>query len=66
MSDAPRIVLRPNPNVTTEQAHDIRARAWAYVSECLTCRVNEEGGPATAPDDAKEIKSVRATHNYTK
>ena len=34
MSNAPRIVLRPNPGVTTEQAYDARAHAWAFIFEC--------------------------------
>jgi hypothetical protein len=33
----------------------------------LKTHANQEGGTViTAPDDAKEIKSVRATYNYTK
>jgi hypothetical protein len=53
MSDAPRIVLRPNPNITTEQARDARANAWRFAFECLNRRAEQEGGPPTAPDSAK-------------
>lgn len=65
MSDAPRIALRPNPGITTEQARDARARAWMYVFACFNRRNGQEGGPPTAPEDAKEIKSVRARGKYT-
>jgi hypothetical protein len=61
MSDTPRIAVRPLPSTTAEQACDVRAGAWAFVFECFNRRNGQEGGPATAPDDAKEIKNVRAT-----
>jgi hypothetical protein len=59
MSDAPRIVLRPNPNITTEQDRGARARAWAYVFECFNRRVDQEGSPtpATLDNDAKESRN---------
>jgi hypothetical protein len=54
MSDAPRIILRPNPNVTTEQARDARANAWRFAFECLNRRVNQEGSPTlTTLDDTR-------------
>jgi hypothetical protein len=35
MSDAGRIVCHPSPaDVTSEQASDARARAWAFVFRC--------------------------------
>ena len=66
MSGAPQVISRTQPGISPEQARDARALAWAYAFQCFHSRVDEEGGPYTAPDDAKEIKSVRATHHYTK
>ncbi len=45
MSNAPRIVLRPNPSTTkrtTKQVRDARARAWAFVFQCWHAK---KGGP---------------------
>jgi hypothetical protein len=42
MSNTPRIVLRPNPGVTTEQACNARAHAWAYAFSCFNSRSEQE------------------------
>jgi hypothetical protein len=38
MSNTPRIAIRSLGNIGPEQAHDARARAWAYVFECWQAR----------------------------
>jgi hypothetical protein len=58
MSNTPRIVLRPNPGVTTEQACNARARAWTYAFQSFYRRNGKRTvKPASEPDtrdDAKE------------
>ncbi len=54
MSDAPRIVLRPNPNVTPEQARDARARAWAFVFECFYRHEKEAVSGRGSEDDTSD------------
>jgi hypothetical protein len=44
-----RITISPNADTTHVKAREIRARAWAFVFECL--RAKQEGGPTTAPDN---------------
>jgi hypothetical protein len=61
----PKIDHRQLPGISPQQAHDARARMWAYVFECFNRRNGKEGGPPTARDDAKEIKNVRAEEKYT-
>ena len=34
MSEETRLFQRLHPGVTSEQARDVRARAWAFVFEC--------------------------------
>ena len=61
MSDAPRIFNREHLGISAEQVRDARARAWAYCFDCFNRRNGQEGGPVTAPDDAKkESKHVGA------
>jgi hypothetical protein len=38
MGDVNYIAVKPLPNISPEQACDARARAWAYVFECLQAR----------------------------
>ena len=52
MSDAPRIVLRPNPGITGEQAHNARARVWAFVFECWHAKKGGQHG--LTKDSTKE------------
>jgi hypothetical protein len=61
MSDGFRLIQRPSTGITPEQTRDARSRAWLYVFECFARRNGIEGGPATAPDDAKGSKHDRAT-----
>jgi hypothetical protein len=60
MSDTRHIVIQPPVGTTSEQARDARARGWAYAFECFNRRANQEGGPATAPDnEAKGPNNAR-------
>jgi len=61
VSGTPRIICRSNSNISAEQAHDARSRAWLYVFECFNRRKEQEGGCGAAPDDAKGSKHDRAT-----
>ncbi len=59
MGDPPRMVLRPNPSITTEQVRDARSRAWAFVFRCYESRETLAAKPAPEPDsrdDAAEVK----------
>ncbi len=49
-----RIVYRPLPGATQQQARDARARAWAYIFECFHRHEGEgNGSTIAAPDDAE-------------
>jgi hypothetical protein len=56
----PDIALKPLSGISSDDARDARAKAWEYIFQCFQNSVHQKGGPATAPDDAKEIKNVRA------
>ena len=59
MSDAPRIVLRPNPSITPEQARDARAKVWSFIIQCR--EEKQRTAHPAAPNDAKERSSeIRA------
>jgi hypothetical protein len=62
MSNTPRIVLRPNPGVTTEQASNARAHAWAYAFSCFNGRSEQEAAtsPVSRPDDGTKTKEDSA------
>ena len=62
--DSARVGSGPHPSITPEQARDIRARAWSFAFRCW--QEKKEATGAVGPDNAKEIKSVRATHHYTR
>jgi hypothetical protein len=47
-NDAPVLVVKSTPDITPEQARDVRARAWAFVFQCW--QEKKKGGPDTAPD----------------
>jgi hypothetical protein len=53
----------PRPGVTAAQELDALAEAYRFI---LSCCAEKKGGPETAPDDAKEIKNVRAAEKYTR
>ncbi len=38
MRDVPRIIVRPIPSISEEEARDARARAWSYVLSCYAGR----------------------------
>ena len=42
MSEETRLFQRLHPGVTSEQARDARARAWAFVFECWETKKGEE------------------------
>ena len=46
MNDATRIVVKPNPGVTPEEARDARVRAWRFVFDCWEQKktAGEDGG----------------------
>jgi hypothetical protein len=50
--------LKPDAGLTSEQASDVRARAWSYVFECFALRTKNKAAPASGPDDAKEAKNA--------
>lgn len=50
MSDESRIVYTPRSDVTSEQARDVRARAWRYIFDCYA---NKKAGATHAGDEAK-------------
>ena len=47
VSDASRIVVRPRPAISEEDARNSRACVWAFVFSCW--RANREDGSATTP-----------------
>jgi hypothetical protein len=53
----PRISYAPRPDVTSEGEKWALAAVYKFV---LDCNAKKKGGTRTAPDDAKEIKNVRA------
>jgi len=55
VNEAARIVVKPAPGITEEQAYDARARAWSFVFACFDRHLREKGGTVTAPDARKEI-----------
>jgi hypothetical protein len=58
-----RIVYTPLPETTRKAETDALITVYRFVLDCLG---QKKGGPATAPDDAKEIKNVRAAEKYTR
>ena len=68
MSNTPRIVLRPNPGVTTEQACNARAHAWAYAFSCFNSRSEQEAAtsPVSRPNDAERSLNDDANTNCTR
>jgi hypothetical protein len=47
--DSIRVVHRPNPVISPEQARNARARAWAFVFDCWQKKVVETN---TSKDDS--------------
>jgi hypothetical protein len=54
MNDAWRIVVKPNPGITPEQARDARARAWAFIFECFYRHEKEAVSGRGGEDDASD------------
>ena len=53
-----RINHRSHPGTTSEQTHDLRAHAWAYI---FTCYARKKAAPESRPDDAEgESNDTRA------
>jgi hypothetical protein len=52
----PRISYTPNPDATPEGEKSALAAVYKFL---LDCYEKKKGGPTTAPNDAKKIKSVR-------
>ena len=46
--------LKPDAGLTSEQACDVRARAWSYVFECFNRHTKKKAAPASGRDDTKE------------
>jgi hypothetical protein len=63
MPDAQHIGVKPPYDFTPKQAHDARARAWAYVFACFNRRAKQEGSPtlATLKDTRGESKHDSCT-----
>jgi hypothetical protein len=40
MSSTPRLMSKPIPGITPEQARDTRARAWVYIFHCYEAKKN--------------------------
>lgn len=68
MSD-PRIAYMPRPDDAEEAELDVLASVYRFVLSVGPLRRSKEreveGGPATAPDDAKESNGRVATEKYT-
>jgi hypothetical protein len=41
MSDAQRIIWRPRPDITLQDARDARARAWVFTFDCWRKKLAE-------------------------
>jgi hypothetical protein len=53
------ITLKPAAGLTPKQAHDARARAWAFVFQCWQER--QKAAPASRPNDAEGgLNDIRA------
>ena len=59
MDDTSRVVAYPHSGISSEQARDIRARAWAYVFECFARHKREAGTGTNYGEDAKFATEVR-------
>jgi hypothetical protein len=46
--------FKPDAGLASEQARDVRARAWSYVFECFNRHTKKKAAPASGRDDAKE------------
>ena len=49
------ITLKPGVGITSEQARDIRAHAWAFIFRCHELKKAARPG---SPDDGEESKNV--------
>jgi hypothetical protein len=46
--------FKPDAGLASEQARDVRARAWSYVFECFNRHTKKKAAPASGRDDTKE------------
>ena len=59
-----RIVFRPHPGITLEQARDGRARAWAYVFKCYEenkAAGSHAAGRTCGQEGARPNRELRTT-----
>jgi hypothetical protein len=49
MSSAPRLMNKPIPGITPEQACDTRARAWKFIFDAYRKKAAEQGNSKTKP-----------------
>lgn len=54
--DSTRIIYTPRPGATSEGEVAALASVYRFL---LDCHAKRKGGPATAPNDAKEIDNDR-------
>jgi hypothetical protein len=55
--DSPRIIYASRPDVTPESELAALVNVYSFVLQCAQGK--KKGGPATAPDDSKEIENAR-------
>ncbi len=66
MSGTPRIVYAPRHDATPEAELYALAGVYRFLLDCRANRAKKEGGPTTAPDDAKEGSKHDSRHSkYT-
>jgi hypothetical protein len=56
MSDAQRIIWRPRPDITLQDARDARARAWAFTFDCWRKKVAETNACEDGSKSSHETK----------
>ena len=49
--DSARIVYRPQPSISPQEARDVRARVWVFLFECFHRHAGKEDSPAPVPDN---------------
>ena len=57
-----RITYRPRSDASAEREFDTLATVYRFI---LDCYAKKEAALLSGPDDAKEIKDVRAKTQYT-
>jgi hypothetical protein len=64
MSGTPRSVLHQDPDISTEQVRDARARAWAFVFRCYQSKENPAAGPSERGDNDGKAKGGDSADGY--